>query len=492
MPVIYNGKALIPGPFVSISKIYTDSGTGLIGQKYQIKLIGKLVAYKGSPNSSGTFWTSSGYPPDETIAGSARLAALERKVEALKALFKTEGATLEWASENGATPLSCNPTLKGINFQEGQWVTTVDFSIDLEADQIYGLADPSDLDEFIVGDLTQTTAKHLESYGETWNIQENWDNLATYDSSSQTFIINHTITATGKRHYEPDGSQEKFAWEWAKDFCLARRLYDGSKVNQDVLPNSIFAQIGHGADPSGFGVFFTARTEDIDEAKGTCTLSCTYTLTNGKNYTGNISVGVSRGTQGASVSVSGEYAGLGDTLSERNDNAKAALSDATIVAIASANVNADSFSSDVVSLNPVPLNKTVTKNLTGGTISFSYEFNDRPTNLLTHNGKLALVEDYSLSYSGGTPMFAEIFCLGRAIGPVFQNLGTKTTKQKTLSINAVMNRSDSGTPPDVSPYLNIFDPILVDGAIQQYISGNTQSWSPRNGQFSYTITWNYE
>ena len=68
-PIVqYDGKALIPAPFVSISKEYNalDDGTP-VGSTYSIVLHGTLLSFKGSPSSSGTFWESTDYPPDESI-----------------------------------------------------------------------------------------------------------------------------------------------------------------------------------------------------------------------------------------------------------------------------------------------------------------------------------------------------------------------------------------------------------------------------------------
>ena len=58
--VMYNGKRLIPAPLVSINKEYQRSPDNTkIGTNFNLTVNGTLLAYKGSPDSSGTFWTSS-------------------------------------------------------------------------------------------------------------------------------------------------------------------------------------------------------------------------------------------------------------------------------------------------------------------------------------------------------------------------------------------------------------------------------------------------
>jgi hypothetical protein len=498
MPVIYSGKKIIPGPFVTISKNYIESGGYLIGQTYQIKIIGKIVAYKGSPDSTGAFHTAPGYPADEVISGDSRLAAIERKIEAIKKLFKEEGHTLEWASDDGSTPLSCNPRIKGINFQEGPWHQTCDFTVDLEADQIYGLADPDDLDEFEVGDIAKATAKHIETYSETWSIKENWNDLNGSLTGTPIFEIVHTISAKGKRHFEPDGTKLKEPWEWAKDFCIARATYDGDTnlyQNTDVLANSA---LDSRLSPDT-ALRFVSRTEDVNESSGEYTYSETVIGSNGVGgfyVTGNMNVSSNRGQNGFSITVSGECQGLGKDIAERMEQAEKYLTDARILQIAQAHANgsyvADSYQ---ITLNTSYLNKTITKDITRGSISFSYEYNDRHPHYLTdYYGNPSLSEDYNFSYSGGTPSVAEIFCLGRTLGPVFQDLGTKTTKQKTLTINALMRRSSGGfsSPPDVSAFITGYRPLQVDFAVTDYISNQTKSWNPTTGKFNFSITWNYE
>lgn len=102
--VIFNGQAIIPAPFVSISKQYetADDGT-VVGSLYQITLKGDIIAWKGSPNSTGGFWTQTGYPPDETsMTVTEMFGAITRKNSALRSLFSAQGALLELQPPDGS------------------------------------------------------------------------------------------------------------------------------------------------------------------------------------------------------------------------------------------------------------------------------------------------------------------------------------------------------------------------------------------------------
>ncbi len=63
--VLYDGKSLIPGPYVGFTRKIERSADGRARQRgWTITVKGKAVAFKGSPDNDGNFWTGSGYPAD--------------------------------------------------------------------------------------------------------------------------------------------------------------------------------------------------------------------------------------------------------------------------------------------------------------------------------------------------------------------------------------------------------------------------------------------
>ena len=74
MPVLYEdssnndtASALIPAPFVNISKDYNKTSDGKkIGSTYTINLEGTILPDKGSPHSDATFYTSADGSPNSS------------------------------------------------------------------------------------------------------------------------------------------------------------------------------------------------------------------------------------------------------------------------------------------------------------------------------------------------------------------------------------------------------------------------------------------
>ena len=161
--VVYDNKAIIPAPLVTITKAYRSSGDGdKHGINYEISLVGTLLPFKGSPSGnyplgdpSDAFWTLGGYPPDETyVGGDTPFVRLERKQEALRWLFRQDGKILEWYGGAGS-PVKCRPRILSINFPEGQWVNRCEYRIDLEAEYLTGIVDEDVFDGSGIQDVSE-------------------------------------------------------------------------------------------------------------------------------------------------------------------------------------------------------------------------------------------------------------------------------------------------------------------------------------------------
>ena len=162
--VLYDGKRLIPAPLVTINKSFQKSGNGEnIGSTFSLTLTGTVVAYMGSPDSSGTFYTGSDYPADEVIAADNRLGAIQRKQEAIRHLFRQEGLQFEIQSSVTDEPVRCNPRITSIDFAEGIWYDRCDYTITLECDQLVG------------GDFAEEDSfnQYLSDASEEWSIDTN-------------------------------------------------------------------------------------------------------------------------------------------------------------------------------------------------------------------------------------------------------------------------------------------------------------------------------
>jgi hypothetical protein len=80
-------------------------------------------------------------------------------------------------------------------------------------------------------------------------------------------------------------------------------------------------------------------------------------------------------------------------------------------------------------LNIVPISTSEGHNPKNGSISYSYEFNNKFTIL---SG--VVYENISVEDNGPIDIIAEAFVLGRALGPILQNMGTTTSSKKSVTI----------------------------------------------------------
>ncbi len=198
MPVSYNSQKIIPAPFARIGRVYNRAGDlKRLNAVFTVVLSGKLMAWKGSPDSSGIFHTTSGYPADEDILHDLRLAAIERKQEAIRRLFSNDGYWLEITPLDGSEPIKFLPRIKNIDFAEGLWYETCDYTIELECDRIYGGVFETD------GDIGDNLAENVESASESWELTPNDE--FTGEGDSRTFKLVHKISAKGKRIFLGDG-----------------------------------------------------------------------------------------------------------------------------------------------------------------------------------------------------------------------------------------------------------------------------------------------
>lgn len=212
--VVYDSKAIIPAPLITISKVYRTSGDGRKhGVLYNISLAGTLLPFRGSPSGSyplgdpsNAFWTLSGSPPDEVFVGSgdAQFVSIQRKQGALRWLFREDGKQLEWFG-GAASPVKCRPKVLSINFPAGQWVDRCPYEINLEAEFLTGIIDEDSFD-----------ASGIDSVSEQWQFNE----VPGHDG--KVYEITHSVSAKGEMTFDVVTGDETDAWRNAKDWVNAR------------------------------------------------------------------------------------------------------------------------------------------------------------------------------------------------------------------------------------------------------------------------------
>lgn len=228
--VVYDGKAIIPSPLVTVSKIYRiDGGGEKHGTIYNVSLIGTLLPFRGSPSGnynlgdpSNAFWTVGGYPSDETyVGGDTPFAQIERKQEALRWLFREDGKWLEWYG-GASPPIRCRPKIISVNFPAGQWSDRCDYSIEFETESLVGLADEDVFNQSGIQDVS-----------EEWSFDE------VIGHNGKVYTVNHTVSAKGIMTFDKVTGSEITAWSNAKSWCDVR--IDGTPDSDFVTYATSFA-----------------------------------------------------------------------------------------------------------------------------------------------------------------------------------------------------------------------------------------------------------
>lgn len=549
-----------PTPLVSINTQILKTPAGeAFGVNYSIVLTGTLLADQGTPyavdhirdggtniypfhgspsiTQVGPYNTFDsnishillGRPPKQQIHINEAATAILSKQKALRALFAQDGQRMEITDFTNDSPtVICYPRLVDINFDDGIYIDTCDFTITLEADTILYGQDEDNLivdneGSFITGGIlngkTETqllnsySGAFIRSYTEEWAIEVNEEGSETPDIPF-SYRISHNISAAGKTHYTPNGTK-LVAWEQARTF-VQDRLEDSVTAYPNVM-----GVIGSGTVNliNSYGGYNHVRTETIGESEGTYSVSENWVIASGSSYE-NYTSTVSTSTADAfvAVSVNGTITGLsqispsGYTGSSEGTNAfDSAQSKYNQVS----NSGAFGLTSDIfarannlvaVQLNSQPLTVSIASNKFAGEINYDISFDNRPTNFIS--GVLSEGIDIRDTYPGD--IFASIPVIGRETGPMLQYVGGRTAYRRDLSLTLQMDYTkipySSGRNPlllkkpsviqptadQIADLITQVSPQGEPGIRKYFVSPATEDWSPKTGGYSFNLSWTYE
>ena len=551
-----------PTPLVNIATQILKNGAGeAFGVTYSITLTGTLLADQGTPYAIehggitglrhastdkyafhetapsaftgpyGAFdsvlsHTGLNRPPKQQIEPNLAATALITKQRALRALFAQDGQRVEITDFNYDNPaVICYPRLVDIQFSEGIWVDKCDFTISLEADTLLHGDKVDNEGTFIIpnsGETQENTTEtvllgslsgaFINDYSEDWSIEVD-ESTGESPDLPFSYRITHSLNATGKTHYTP-GEERLVAWEQARRF-VTDRLSD----NVTEYPN-IMGQIGSGTINlvDSFGGFSHVRNESIGQSAGTYAVTETWLLASGTAYE-NYSSSVSSDTSSAfvGVNIDGTIKGLSQISpsGHGSEDKPSAFDNAMSKYIAVSNSGQFGLISDIykrannlvaVELNSQPLSMSVGTNEYLGEITYSTQFNNRPTNIISG----VLTESISVNDTYPGDVFAVIPVLGRKTGPVLQYIGGRTEYRRDLSINLLMDytkipygsgrntlllKKPSVIEPSATQIGNLIKELSPQGepGIRKYfVSPPSESWEPKTGSYSFNLTWTFE
>ena len=192
------------------------------------------------------------------------------------------------------------------------------------------------------------------------------------------------------------------------------------------------------------------------------------------------------------IAVDGTITGmLSELASETTKTKVSAYSNAIAMLPSDSNLYtlANALYTGTGTLLPAPFNRRVGHNKVNGVITYSLTFNDRLAPALANS----LSTNVTVSYTNADAteeVYASIPVIGRALGPVLQQMGTTGEQRQSVSIDAVMKKANRTSPPSLD----------AKGLAGNYMPGGTtviqgpisESWEPSSGRYTLNIEWTYQ
>jgi hypothetical protein len=544
-------KFIRPTPLITISQQNNRTGSVRFGNSYKIILNGTIIAGRGNPRSNGVgvnedpvWYTDSNYsqynnnngtwthrgPPYNQPPPDKRLGSILTQQRGLRELFATDGLFLRvyHTHDTGANPsMSCHCVVDAINFEEGIWVDTCKYTVELTTYVIYhnqqGQADypyrlPNDHPDahasglsptnfnFLHGDSGYSTSSgyisgsYIEDFSEDWSVEED-DQFFNVDNSgfikAPSYRVTRNLSATGRTAYF--GNANIAGWLIAKDF-VTNYLCSGQYNN--LAPKDL---MNFYVDPGnlGNGYFISSLTsgdyynhtvsENFSVTEGTYSLAETFIVCSGGAGSGametyTIQVSSDHQNPFINVSINGSVQGLSTYSSRqgnptRNFSAESGKYDMAIkhwgkisgsgmFGISSA-IYKRANNTVGVALNSQPKSISIGLNKIQGKIDYALEFDNRPTNFISG----VSYESVSINDTYPGDVFATIPVIGRKQGPIFQSMGTRTEYRRDVSLEFVLDYYDTFYPSgatNASKFAMLKKPILYDPyrtQIVNFISG---------------------
>lgn len=453
-----------PIPHLTINKTYKLSADGTqLGSLYSVTIEGVLT-----PMPTGSLgYVNLDYMQDKLISG-----------------FNTQGLNFLVTCDSN-TLISEYPRINSIRLDrsDDNWTMKTPYTIEMEWDgeSLSGL--------------------YLDSIAENWDIQiandnalYDWSISGTGDTNSLVVNVTHNISAKGITHYSSSGIST--AVQNARAFVVQHLGWDSGMVRQTgVLNYPVMTGYNH------------ARVAQIDEFEGSYSVSETWTSINGgacspaiEDFTASVRYSLEDGI--TSVEVGGTIQGLESVTFSPSYNVP--LTDTKYHAASGywacvrpkllGRAKIASRGTATRDINPLATTFNVAHNPTKGTISYSYQYDDRPCNYVTG----ALSETIEVSDIYPTDIFASITIPGRAAGPILQDINTVTSHRRSVNINIVMPTSNGCSSitgifnkpsSEIEALLCALETQLSTQAGQVFKSSDSDSWNPKTGRYNRSVEW---
>ena len=453
--------------------------------------------------------------PNDSVAGLEATTDLQ---DVVRTAFDDDGKCFK-TSCGGIDIFTGCPRIRTIQFDESSdnWVFTIPFTIELEFD-----------DELTVDEDDTKHPPYIEEASDEWTVEFVEDHRH-YDIDLSVIVdqqggnyygqdnnqlyqvrLTHNVSAKGKRHFTcpagpgSGGIVDMEAWEQARNYVVPRLGLNWNRAQASGVLNL----------PTGSGnVFDHFRTNSIGELAGTFSVTESWLIipssvsSSGQDraledFTATVRKGIDIDI--TTVTIEGSIRGL----ETRNYGAGPNTYDVVEKAYQAANTYWNFIQPRVFSrvqyvgeseasrvFHPLAVTKSIGHNPAKGIITYNYEFNDRLCQFITG----ALSETFNMVDNYPTDIFAKIPVLGRARGPVLQEISTVSEQTREITIEAVMPLPTSclvisdlqlnNPSSQVKTLLCDFETELTAAYEQVFKHSDTESFNPLTGRYSRAIGW---
>ena len=474
----YGEYTLEPKPLFNINKEYikTPAGTGL-GTRYNLSLEGSLI-----PSVSHGF--------DQSITG------VFNAVESLRGAFDTDYKPFFLGCIGEAPIVSGHPKITAfdVNYEGDNYTQRATYSISLNLPTLVGTGFET------VGPETDDLSSHgIISYSDDFSLEFADERVGgsvavgddTIDIPS-VYSLTHNVTAQGEPLSGLDPTH------LAQQFVGTKLGFTNEMSGVSSILNS-----------SGV-VCNNFRTVSVNKTDGTCNASETFVINPSGRYREDFEISANTSLEDANttIDINGTIQGYAnisypdpnvpiDGSTPKFQNAMTAWGSISGMAYSRANsfykINPKhpAFLASN-SLNPTTLSTALGYNITEGTITYSYSYNDRPINCVAD----ALTETININETEPNDIFASLTVLGRKSGPLLQDIGTSGARTRDISIDAFLPirtgcnvAVDFASPTEYANLVNEYEANLVSSYGSVYINSHTTSWQPKIGRFTFNKSW---
>ena len=521
--IVIGGSSAIPGsntggvvgpmPRYSISRENLSTGDGtFMGTKFTINVTGTAVIQSVDDGQ------------DITIKGQRQSRVMGEGLTLMQVLreeFPNQGTgKLEISPYGGLSNIMVFNDAKLLSVdlpeqnEESAGVQTLEYSFTFEAYE----EDSNNTNTGTTGRPVKPSYK-LSSVDESWELSEADGFFYDFDIPTdenntlrKTYTLSHTVSATGLKKYErpgviaTDGEAFRQAVLWVKT-----RLVSDPRVEiiEDLMGDETFFKskflpiemnMPGKTDDLGFNLkegtppykgYNHTRSVSSDQNIGSYSVTDTWVISQ-ENFESthslefNFEGGAS--AEGSTVTATATFQGLSTLTSDNTkiDKYAGALKAFNIVKplIPTLAEKAYKDSQGQFALRTdINSSESVGHNKVSGTVTYSVSFNDYELPKIAN----AVSENVTISYNndrGEQKLIAILQVIGRAGGPIVQDIQTTQIRSRTIAVDAVMKRGSG--KPDGESAISSYRPTTTS-----YLTSSTESWNPNTRAYNKSETWEF-